>query len=454
MLVIALAAIGGLLLVMSRLATSEATVATPEISPQASPTTSPEDEVVATVNGQKITQQTWNKAARLDAVMNQLTSQPLPTAEETLDRLVNEIIVLEAITATSKPPSPGAAEIEARVLALEQNWRVTEADVGAALEKVSLTRDDLNERVGRLIQVEAGLNQLAAQQNDLNAWLAQARASAEIGLYRPLVDSAPVEPTANQPAQVSSSQDESGTGQAKIFAPPPEMPVAAYPDQAAPDFTLKLLNGEPLTLSSFRGKPTLVNFWASWCPPCRQELPALQAAYTRYGDQIGFIAVDVKEDPATVESFIKELNLTFPIALDPDGQVSDFSYEARGIPTSIFVDAYGVVAARHVGPLDEAAIDGYLAPLLETEERRERAEGIGEQAEERAATLLTRDTVASLSTGDYTVPNNNQPAAPSLTAALTLAHDFTLTSAAGTPVSLADYRGKSSVVLAFYRGQT
>jgi cytochrome c biogenesis protein CcmG/thiol:disulfide interchange protein DsbE len=266
-----------------------------------------------------------------------------------------------------------------------------------------------------LIQVEAALNQLSAQHSDLDAWLKQARASSEIGLYYALANS----PPASRPTPPVV------TAPVKSFAPPPDMPVSPYPGNAAPDFTLGRLNGDPITLSNFRGRPTLVNFWASWCPPCRRELPALQAAYDRYGDKIGFMAVDVKEDQATVESFVKELNLTFPVALDPDGQVSDLSYQVRGIPTTIFVDANGVVAARHVGPLDEATIDNYLAPLLEKAKIEEEGE--------------TREANSPLLT-------------PTLTA--NLAPTFSLSAASGQMVSLQDYRDKNSIVLVFYRGQT
>ena len=415
-LIIALAAIIGLILLMKSLAIST-TAALPsqvQFEPTATPTSTPADEVVATVNGYTISKETWNKTTRLDAVMNELTGQPLPTAEETLDRLVNEIIVLEAITTTGKPTPPSTADIETRVLALEQNWGVTDEALMAALQRGGLTRDDLNMRVGRLIQVEAALNQLTTQYSDLDAWLNQARASAEIGLYYPL---ATARPAPNQPPIEETP--------ASVSAPPPDMPVSPYQGNAAPDFALAQLNGDPITLSSLRGRPTLVNFWASWCPPCRRELPSLQAAYDRYGDKIGFIAIDVKEDQATVESFVKELNLTFPVALDPDGQVSDLSYQARGIPTTIFVDANGVVAARHVGPLDETTIDNYLTPLLEQAKTEEREE--------------TREASSPLPT-------------PTLTA--NLAPAFSLSAASGRMVSLQDYRDKSSVVLVFYRGQT
>jgi peroxiredoxin len=164
-------------------------------------------------------------------------------------------------------------------------------------------------------------------------------------------------------------------------------------------------------------------------------LPALQAAYAKYKDKIGFIAVNVKEDPAAITALAEELGLDFPIALDPDGQISNVAYEVRGLPTTVFVDANGVVNARHVGPLDEAMIETYLAPLLETE-----AEAKAEEQGSGGAEVNDAET---------------SPLPPSTSAPLlSFAPDFALTAANGSAISLQDYRDKSNVVLVFYRGHT
>ncbi len=444
-LAIAILAVVGLLLLMRALSASEAVTTTPSAATEnlADPSAEPNDEIVATVNGQTISQQAWQQATRLDAVMSQLARQPIPTAEETLDRLINEIIVLDAIRAPpfqSKEERPDTAlpanEIEARIQALETAWQITDDQVVAALAEAGLERADLTARVSHLVQVEKALNQLAAQEGDLNAWLAAARASAEIGVYRALV-AAPLTPaTAPEAIFTQPSPQESipapeavkpALSKIEGFAPPSDMPVSPYPQNAAPDFTLVQLTGASLTLSDFRGKPTLINFWATWCPPCRRELPALQAAYTTYRDEIGFIAVNVKEDSSTVSALVETLGLDFPIVLDPDGQVSHISYEVRGIPTTIFVDVYGVVAARHVGPLDEATIGNYLTPLLQ----EMRSGGAEEQGSESSP------------------PPPSTPA-PQLKSAPT----FSLTAANGDTISLQDYRDQRHVVLIFYRGYT
>jgi peroxiredoxin len=441
-LVIAVTAVAGLLLLMAQLAGSKpATGITNQPASPAEAATAvnipdqPDlDEAVATVNDQIITQQAWHQATRLDAVMSQLAAQPIPTAEETLDRLINEIIVLEAAPALKQTVE--AAQVEARIQALETNWQVSDETVASALAQADLERSDLETRVQRLIQVEAALQQLEQQEDDLTTWLTKARASAEIGLYRSLVSgqTTPVSQSVTEPKPETSPLPTSTPALSLVFAPPPEMAISPYPQNAAPDFTLAQLNGnaaseiQELTLSSLRGKPTLINFWASWCPPCRRELPALQAAYAKYKDEIGFIAVNVKEDPATVSAFAEELGLDFPIALDPDGQISNVAYEVRGLPTTVFVDANGVVTARHLGPLDEAMIETYLAPLLEAEVKAENS----------------RETESIEPSQSSNLPAFQSSPAP----------DFTLTAANGSTVSLQDYRDKSNVVLIFYRGHT
>jgi peroxiredoxin len=128
----------------------------------------------------------------------------------------------------------------------------------------------------------------------------------------------------------------------------------------------------------------------------------------------------------------EELGLNFPIALDQDGQISDIAYEVRGLPTTVFVDANGVVAARHVGPLDEAAIDTYLTPLLEAKAQAQIIDAQGSAQPPQPSNLPTFQP-------------SNLP---------TIAPDFTLTAANGDTVSLQDYRGKSNVALVFYRGHT
>jgi cytochrome c biogenesis protein CcmG, thiol:disulfide interchange protein DsbE len=126
----------------------------------------------------------------------------------------------------------------------------------------------------------------------------------------------------------------------------------------APDFSLPDLNGEMHSLGEHRGEAVILNFWTTWCPPCRFEMPALQQAYERYSDQ-GFVilAVDLTEsdDRDLVGPYREELGLTFPILLDLESTVSGDLYRVLGLPTSVFIDRGGIVREIFIGalPLDE-----------------------------------------------------------------------------------------------------
>jgi cytochrome c biogenesis protein CcmG, thiol:disulfide interchange protein DsbE len=132
----------------------------------------------------------------------------------------------------------------------------------------------------------------------------------------------------------------------------------------APDFTLSLLDGDEIRLSDLRGQPVLINFWASWCRPCRAEMPELQAAASQHAD-VGLVVLGVNqlEPLSDVSSFVQELALTFPIPLDMEGKVSA-AYQVRGLPTSFFVDAEGVIRDAFTGPLSTGLLESKLETIL------------------------------------------------------------------------------------------
>jgi thiol-disulfide isomerase/thioredoxin len=133
----------------------------------------------------------------------------------------------------------------------------------------------------------------------------------------------------------------------------------------APDFTLTTLANEPVTLKALHGKPVVLNFWATWCPPCREELPVLEAGYSRHQAGIHFLAISSGEDQVTVQEFVKEKTMILPVLLDPEKSVSGDLYYVIGLPTTIFIDAEGLIVKRHIGSLDEATLEKYLAELEE-----------------------------------------------------------------------------------------
>jgi len=131
----------------------------------------------------------------------------------------------------------------------------------------------------------------------------------------------------------------------------------------APDFNLQQLDGRQVSLSNFRGKVVLLNFWATWCAPCRLEMPSLQDRYDRYQAQ-GFVvlAVNDEEPAADVESYVQELGLSFPVLLDPTGEVQQL-YAIRGYPSSYLIDRDGTIHLVQIGLLAENTLDRSLAEL-------------------------------------------------------------------------------------------
>jgi cytochrome c biogenesis protein CcmG/thiol:disulfide interchange protein DsbE len=126
-----------------------------------------------------------------------------------------------------------------------------------------------------------------------------------------------------------------------------------------PNFELNNLAGESFRLEQFRGQPVLINFWATWCPPCKDELPLLNDYFQNFKNKMAFVGIDAQEDPKTVTDFMDMYKIDFPILLDPGG-VTIRDYLIRGFPTTFFVDAQGKLVAIHIGGLKEADLKDYL----------------------------------------------------------------------------------------------
>lgn len=135
----------------------------------------------------------------------------------------------------------------------------------------------------------------------------------------------------------------------------------------APNFTLDRLNGDKVTLSELRGKIVVVNLWATWCLPCRQETPALEKAYEQYKDSgVVILGVDLTSQDlvSDVKSFVQEFKLTYPILLDRDANVGNL-YQLKGIPTTVFISREGIIRTVVVGgPMSETFIRSKIEALL------------------------------------------------------------------------------------------
>lgn len=120
----------------------------------------------------------------------------------------------------------------------------------------------------------------------------------------------------------------------------------------AADFTLASLDGSSVKLTDYRGKKVLLNFWATWCPPCKAEMPHIEKFYNEMRDQgvvvLGVNLTDTEKSAAKVETFARQRELSFPIVLDRAGQVRDL-YQVRAYPTSIVIDSRGMIRSKHQG---------------------------------------------------------------------------------------------------------
>ena len=134
--------------------------------------------------------------------------------------------------------------------------------------------------------------------------------------------------------------------------------------QPAPNFSLMSLSGEPVSLSDYSGQVVLVNMWATWCPPCKAEMPTIHEYYQAHRDD-GFVvlAVNSQEKATSVDSFIQAAGFTFPVLLDDRATVMD-QYNVLGLPTSFIIGRDGTIQHTHTGQITKDQLEQYIDPLL------------------------------------------------------------------------------------------
>jgi cytochrome c biogenesis protein CcmG/thiol:disulfide interchange protein DsbE len=142
------------------------------------------------------------------------------------------------------------------------------------------------------------------------------------------------------------------------------VPLVGHP---APDFTLLPWDssaGQSIRLSSLKGKPVVLNFWASWCDPCNEETPLLQATWQRYqADGVTFIGVDYQDQRQAAEQFLQKYHVTYPTGPDTSGTIS-VDFGVSNVPATVFIDRSGVVVRQILGPVDAKTLEGEIQQLL------------------------------------------------------------------------------------------
>jgi cytochrome c biogenesis protein CcmG/thiol:disulfide interchange protein DsbE len=132
----------------------------------------------------------------------------------------------------------------------------------------------------------------------------------------------------------------------------------------APDFTIQSYSGQTVTLSQLRGKVVIVNFWASWCPPCREEASYLEETWRKYKDKdVMFIGVDWVDTPENALAYIKEFDITYPNGPDVGTKAAQ-AYRIQGVPETFFVDKHGSLKGVQIGPLKAPELDRKIEELL------------------------------------------------------------------------------------------
>lgn len=141
-----------------------------------------------------------------------------------------------------------------------------------------------------------------------------------------------------------------------------EMPVVGY---RAPSFELQTFDGKTVKLSDLQGKPVVLNFWASWCGPCRNEMPDLEKMHVKYGDQVHFFGVNLtsQDDLENAKKFMGEMGVSFPSLMDTEEKTAQ-AYRTISIPMTYAVDQNGIISEVHKGQISKVVMDGMLQRLV------------------------------------------------------------------------------------------
>jgi len=151
--------------------------------------------------------------------------------------------------------------------------------------------------------------------------------------------------------------------QEEMTQTPLEQEPTEFDAEPALAFNLVNLDGESVALSDFLGNAVMVNFWATWCPPCRAEIPLIQEYAAANQGQLVVLAINAREENHTVQNFVDSQNFEdVNFLLDPTNSVADL-YRVPGLPTSLFIDAEGLLQGIHIGELDEDLLTTYLAGI-------------------------------------------------------------------------------------------
>jgi peroxiredoxin len=293
-------------------------------------------DAVSRVNGEYISERDITREvdlSRLAIDLNKSKSATVPSRATALESLISrKMQVQDAIKAGL---SISAADVEGDIQARLKAAGISQAQLEAALAKYNLKLDDMrslssdvllvNKYIANVITKSATTDQ--DRQNLYNDWLTRLSQASKIDRLK-----------------------SAGSGPAPSIG------------SEAPDFSVQDLNGKQIKLSSMKGRPVMINFWATWCPPCRAEIPTLVQTYAdthKSGGQYEIVGVATQSDQQTIQAFAKEFGINFPILSDAENRITDL-YHVLPIPTSFFIDKDGIIRDIQVGPVDRPKLEKWL----------------------------------------------------------------------------------------------
>lgn len=296
----------------------------------------------ATVNGENISHTELDRRVAFERQWNQWNGNTLPTAgaeanqfrAQVLNTMVENRLVLQE--AKKQAMTASTQEVDAQIAAMQQQLNLADAQMTADLTKAGLTRQTVEGVLREDIVVSKYMNVFVLK------GIAQADQETAIrNWYNTALSKAHIEKRIE-------------TGGARVGKP-------------APDFTLNGLDGKAVRLSDFKGKPVFINFFATWCTPCRQEMPDLETVW-KANQNNGLVVLEInltdQDTVADVQKFVKEFGLTMPIVLDEKGMVSTL-YRVGPIPSSYFVSKDGTLVAVQVGSMSRATMDQRIAKIMQ-----------------------------------------------------------------------------------------
>lgn len=330
----ALCALVGLLGLIVLVGCRGATVETPLSGP--APAAGGTEGAVAFVGGEPVTDAQWQQARAYAGATMRLLAEPGAQLDErsVLQSYLEDLMLARAAAGAGFDVK--AADVDAEELRMLQVAGADTAKLDQVLAQVGLTRPAWRAELSRAVLASTYLEDVL---------LAGA-------------------PAAERASRRSATLDDLRRRyDLRVVVEPPRLEGVRVGDRA-PDFTLTGTDGKVMRLSDLAGKGVILNFWATWCGPCRQEMPLLQRAYEAHASEgLVVLGVDVGEQPAQVQAFLKELGLTFPTVLDANQETSRL-YRVYGLPTTFFIDRQGVIHYVLIGPADQDLLDRQIPEIL------------------------------------------------------------------------------------------